>query len=363
MASTKTVQQRRAVIIDDVQKFEVDIGVTDKGDLPSSAIFTFEIKDASDPKEDLFARVATIADFEDIGEDRVVAVASDLTLFRTASAKFYYDNLETAVNAQSTLKSFIDQLVTDWESYQTQFVTVSEITTHPQLSDSIFQAAVAAYDATVVELTAATTALATAKTAYDNSVSNATDENVVLSEAQARYAESLDIKAWFDELYNAVSPASGLHAQGVAFAGSAQMSQFITLALTFRSDSQAFLGYCSTTPPSVEQKAAFQAQITTFNGDAGTAGGQRNTFQNQLATAKIALDNALTHQGQIDSWVTQKYNDYQTALLAKNSADVDISNARSQYEDAQTAYEVAQQHVDEALAAVRALDPTWVPST
>src|SRR5512136_925282 len=131
MSVTTTKQVREAVLVDGVTKFKITVTVTDKGPLPSASLLVIQINDPDDAKSDTFGRVAEILDFSTYAEDRVVAVANKQELYRLSSFVFYYDDLETAVNAQDVLKTRIDELVTNWETYDTQFETTSETTEHP----------------------------------------------------------------------------------------------------------------------------------------------------------------------------------------------------------------------------------------
>lgn len=356
MAYTQVQQIRSAVYVNDdegnlVPKFKIDVEVVDKGDLPSPRIFVIQVLDPDTPKSDVFARVARIADFEAIVTDRVVAINDaeddEDVLFRNSIFTFYYDNLDTANNAQEVLKSRIDELAEDWKTYDQEFVATSEVTDHPRATTDAFNSLVASYSSAATAEETAKDTMDSAKDDYDEAVSDAADAGTAVTEAETAYNDCVEAKGWFDALYNAFA--------GAGFVS--KSSVFASAIGTFLGQATTFLGYCTGDPPTTAQKDSFTIQI-------GTATTQKTTFEAQdIAIATAALATAFSNQGQFAAKCAAKQNAWTDAKTAKETADTTVQTKRTAYESAKTAYEAAQQATEAALAAVRALKPDWDPAT
>jgi hypothetical protein len=339
MADTTTEQVRRAISGVDAEgltiaNYEIAVSVTDKGDLPDDRLLVVTIIDPEDAKGDTFARVATIADFNDVTVDRPTAIANDEDVYRTSVFVFTYDNLETANNAQDVLKSRIDELVTDYLLFQTEFVAspTAESTIHPQVTSDTFNSLVSAYSSSA---TAEATALVTrdaAKTAYDESVVDAAEAALAVTAAQAALDDCNQAKGWFDALYNAMAAPA-----------------FATQAETFRLAAETFrtgINITGVDPVS-------EATLVTAH----------NLFANQQTIANAALATALSNQTSFAAQCAAKESALTTANTAKATADTAVATKRTAYDDAQTAYENAQQATEASLAAITALKPDFDPET
>lgn len=356
MAYTQVQQDRSAVYIEDdegnqVPKFKVVAEVIDAGDLPTKALFVIKVLDDDAPNSDEFARVARIADFDTYGTDRPEAIAAaeddDDPIFRSPVFTFYYDNLQTANNAQEVLKSRLDELVDDWRTYDEKFVATSEVTDHPRATTDAFNALVDSYSSAVTAEETAKDTMDSAKDDYDDAVSDAEDAGTAVTTAKTAYDDCVEAKGWFDALYNAFA--------GTGFVSKANI--FAADVATFLGQATTFLGYCTADPPTTAQKDAFTTQI-------GTATTKKTTFEAQdLAVATAALATALTNQGYFASKCGAKETAWEDAKTAKETADTTVQTKRTAYEDAKAAYESAQEATEAALAAVRALKPDWDPAT
>lgn len=356
MAYTEVQQDRSAVYIEDVEgnlvpKFKIVAEVISAGDLPTTALFVIEVIDEDQPKSDEFARVARIADLTAIGIDRPEAIDAatddDDILFRTPIFTFYYDDLETANNAQEVLKSRLDELVEDWRLYDEEFIATTEVTEHPRPTTDAFNSLVDAYSSAVTAEATAKDTMDDAKDAYDEAVSDAADAAAEVTSSKALWDDCVQALGWFDDLYNAfISP--GFVGKAVTFGAQ---------ATTFLAAAQTFLGQCTGDPPTTGQKDVFNTAISTF-------GTQKNTFDPQeINAANAALATAAANRISFSSMCGAKETAYEDAKTAKETADTAVSTARTTYEDAKTAYESAQEATEAALAAVRALKPSWDPAT
>jgi hypothetical protein len=328
--ATETKQIREAVTVSGVPKFKVQISVEDKGDLPSAALLVITINDELDSKEDTFARVATIPDFDELEEDRGTAVDDDETEYRTSSFILWFDNLETAVNAQKVLKEHIDELVDDYEKYQAQFVTVSEITTHPQVGESTYQSAVTAYQDAMRDTLDAQDDRDTAEEDYNDKSDEADAATVDQAKFKEISEECAQTKGFFDTLFTAFT---SLDAQGDTVLAAAE----------------AYYAAKVTSPVPDSYDVAFRNALDLFIA--------------QLKLSEAQKAQSTTEQTTFATVCGKRSNEYTSAQTAKTSADTALGNARSAFEDAQTAVETAQQAENAALAAVQALKPDFDPTS
>jgi len=368
MSDTQTQQVRTAVTVSGVEKFKVEITVLDKGDLPDIYLFVVEIIDETDPKEDSFARVTNIADFDELEIDRPTAVTTNATYYRVGTYVFYYDDLETAVNAQDVLKSRIDELVEDWQTYQGQFVTVAEVTDHPRLDASTYEAAVEAYtDARDAEAEALTTR-DEALEAYTDATTTAADAAADVTAAQTRYDKCVEAKSWHDALYSALNafitanqtfqgiPGPFREASALFYS---QAGDFITAADIYRAATDGVA--------SAPDKAAYDTAKGIYSGASGVYGSKPAAFQNAIDLWNNGITAAVEAKAASDahSYTFCQYlsNELDVAETAKETADTEVSTTRTSYEDAQTAYESAQAATEAALAAVVAMKPDFDPTS
>jgi hypothetical protein len=363
MASyTKTEQIREAVLVDGVEKYKVTVTVTDAGDLSTEYIFTINIVETSDPKDDTFARVSAILDFDDYLEDRAQAVAAGDDYYRVNYWVFYYDNLKTAVNAATTLKSRVDELVEDWRIYDKKFETVTEETEHPQVETDTFNAAVDDYDDAVEAEAEAKEERDDTKDTYDEAVADAATATTAVSDAQSKADDCATTKGYFDDLLAGVVT---FYAQANAFGlSTGQAGIFPARAKTFKTAANALRNAsCVTsncgagvTDPYDTAESTFTAQITTMETDL-------EAYRQNVKTFESLKNAATANQTLFAAKCASAQTALATAQTAKTTADEEVATARTDYEDTQTAYEVAQAKTEAALAAVRALKPSWTPST
>lgn len=328
---TTTLMVAQAVTSEGIQKFKLEVDVTDKGDLPDENIFVVEIQDPSDPKEDSFARVVTVDDLEELTKDRTTAVANNDTLYRVKSWTFFYANIDTAASAKDVLKSRIDELVEDWRTYLLKFETTSEVTDHPRVDTDTFNSLVDTYELMLGTVGVAETTRDTAKDAYDDAVTAAAEAAAALVDAESAWNDCKTAKDWFEALYGAMKQAGGLYQH----------------AGTFKAAAETFRVACTGDHPTEE--AIFVTAYTQFAG--------------QQAEALTALTTAASNLVLFDTMCATKSAEVTAAQVAKTTADTAVATQRTMYEDAQSAYEAAQSASEAALAAIRALKPDYDPTT
>jgi hypothetical protein len=361
MAATQTEQTRNAIYIDGVETFEIIITVTDAGDLPSKAVFVVQIQTQTDPKTDTFARVAAIADFTTYGTDRVAAIAAGDEYYRVTTFTFYYTDLNTGVAAADVLSSRIDELVTNWQTYDTSFVATAEIVEHPQPSLSAFEAAVAAYDTAVTAEATAKTTRDDAKTAYDLAVTDAATAAATVTATQTLYNNSLTVKGYFDACLTGLT---NLYTKSNAFSGTGTAAgAFLTNSKTYRTAAETLRGACTADPPTSAQKSAYDSAVATYNSQVGAFETDIATYRQDVTVSLAAKNTGDSNQALFAAYCSGLQTAYTTAQTAKATADTAVATTLTTYKEAQAAYVVAQANTEAALAAVRSMDPTWTPTT
>ena len=328
---TQTLMVAKAITIEGVLKFQLDVEVTVRGDLPNENIFVIEIQDPTDPKEDNFARITNIDDLEELTTDRTTAVDNDATLYRVKSWTFYYDNVNTAVNAKDLLKSRIDELVTDWRTYQTSFETTSETTEHPRVDTSVYDNLIDTYELMLGAEQEAKENRDTAQDEYNTAVADAADATTALTDAETTRDDCETSKAWFQTFYDAMKYSGG----------------FYQYTNTFKAAAESFRVTCTGDHPTEE--AIF---VTAYN-----------TFTGKQSEALTAISTAISNLALFDVLCAAKQSAVTTAQTNKTTADTTVATKRTAYEDAQSAYEAAQSASEAVLAAIRALNPNYDPTT
>jgi hypothetical protein len=374
MANTISEQTRKAVTIGSIPQFQIEAKILAKGDLPTTAVFVFQIINPEDSKLDAFTRVAAIADFSDIGEDRITAIANDQAFYRKSNVTFLYPDVETADNAQKTLKDRIDELVVDHDLFLASFDATNEQTVHPVQGEAVFTAAVTDYVAKRAATTAAevTRDAAEAKLAASvTAASSATDQLVL---AQARLTNCQTDKQAYDNMLTAFSL---LKTDGDLFAGtgeagafSTQAGIFITSSNTFHAAADKYRTDTNSEVTNAAAKAAYDAATATYGGDVATFDGQKtgfdanlNSFKQELTTAQTAIAAATAAQAVFATHCATLQTEVNTAQTAKNEADTAVENNRTAFADAQSAVESAQAAENAALAEVQTLKPDFDPLT
>ena len=347
MAVTVSQQIRKAITVDGVQKFEIEAEITNAGDLSDKYLFVMNVIDPEDAKADVFARVVTIADLAEMTTDRPTALETMVTgediLYRISAITLYLNNLATAVSTQSVLKSRLDELVTDWELYESQFVTVSETIDHPQYNMDMFTLRVEAYSTALTAQGVAETARDDAKTDYDTAVTTAADAETEVQLAQTRSNDCLEAKGWFIDLNTAMQNPSAFYGQTETLRAAADT--FLTAANVYYTAHPLLSGYQAY----LDAAAAFVSA--------------QGVFAPLQAIALTALGRATTNLADFETMCGLMADAVTAAQTAKTTADTDVGNKKTAYIDAEAAYEAAQQATEAALAAVRALKPDFDPAT
>lgn len=136
-----------------------------EGDLPYTTIFVYTITAPTDPKSDVFSRIGNISDLTTLPLTRESAVAQNKTSYLASNFSVTYDDVQTATSAKALIQSRIDQLITDWLTYQNKFVNPRE-TELPATSSTIIQAAENSYYVAAADQAKKDAALSVTSAAY-----------------------------------------------------------------------------------------------------------------------------------------------------------------------------------------------------
>lgn len=156
MAFSYATQLREAVVTDDVAKFQLEMAITDRGDVPDLGFFVMRIVNADDAKQDILERVAEVGDLFTWSTDRPTALIEGQVLYRSASVVKTYTRISDAVTAKDYLVERVNALVVDYQTYDTLFAATPAPETYefPAVSLGVLEPAIAAYVAKVEEVDA-----------------------------------------------------------------------------------------------------------------------------------------------------------------------------------------------------------------
>jgi len=187
MAITQIESSRNVVVIDSVQQFRIVTVCIEKGALPDPGIFVHQMMDTDDPAEDVFIRVSEIADFEQYLDDRVAAVIAGAEYWRSYTLTKFYTDIEVANAAKTAIQDRIDELVSGYDVYVTNFLTASDIVDLPTGEDTLLEALNSTYNTAYDTYGAAVTTEAAAQVAKDDADTALTDSQTSLQNAQTIY--------------------------------------------------------------------------------------------------------------------------------------------------------------------------------
>ena len=358
MASTTVQQTRTAIKVSGVDVYRINVEVTAAGDLPTKAIFVVEINDSTDPKLDDFARVASVADLTNVTLDRPTAVAGGDDLYRVSSWIFDYPDIETANYAQDTLKGFIDDLIKGWRIYAREFEVTTEITEHPQPDLTNFASLEVAYCTALSDETDAKDDFDAALETYTDAQTAATTAGTNVTSAQTRKDDADNAVTAYNACLAALNSLNGSATSLRSASGT-----YKTAGDTFGTAAKTFRDAATGTPPSAGEKTTFDNAKTAFDGAGSTQTSALNIYDSAKAilTPEISAANG-AHLTTLTNMAAALAAELTSAQSAKTTADTLVQTTLVTYTEAEIVYEKAQEKTEAALAAVRALDPTWDPA-
>ena len=237
-------------------KIESTVTYVKPGDLPSASIFVYSLGTADDPKTDTFLRVGTVQDITELPLGRERAIREGSTTYLSTGFFIEYSDVATAVTAKQLIQSRVDQLISDWITYTTQFVVPDNIY-FPLYDASLVASLRTAYkDAKAARVAADAAALTAAGTL--------TDAEAALAAAEEK---RLLLENLYKECQQVLATVTGLVAAETAFRGSstAFLSQVTSLTTT-ASDVTALKTYATGTytPAVAQEQSALQLPLAAL---------------------------------------------------------------------------------------------------
>lgn len=220
-------QERHTELVDGTQELFVItstmISATIPAQLPHLFVFVMKIVTRDDPKDDVLSRVARISDLTLLPQGRVAALASALGSnieYLSTSVRLAYPTLTEALDAKTAIKDRVNQLITDWAEFQSEFNAPDpspEIFTLPSVDPSQKAALIAAYKAAKEDRynkqlakAAADATLSLANTSYTNANAAVAAVQGFSSSAASVSAEMTTVSAAYSSLTSSGNTFLGL---------------------------------------------------------------------------------------------------------------------------------------------------------
>lgn len=329
MAGTHVVQTRRPVSVQTQTKYQVAARCTAAGTLPDIHLFVYQVVQPSDPKDDVFQRVAEVTDFDNYGTSRNAAITSGTFLYRSAALSVNYDDILSANGAWKELSSRLNSLVEGYDSYMEEFLTDEEglDIVYPTVDEGEKNALIADYEATLPRITTAEDDRDAEQIECSNKEFELRSLQERLQEAQADLAVVVPVQAALAVVVPSFTTAT------------AQVTAGATAARALNEASSATPG----------EQAGIRTQLSVIDGAVISLNSATSTLVSDVQTPIATLVGAL--QARVSD-LTQQVNAKQ---LEYNQCQVTLAAA-------QAAVDQARAERDAALVAVRAVCPDYVPS-
>ena len=157
-------------LADGTFQYAITASVIDQGELPHPNLFVYQYTDRVDPTQDVFTRVATPYDMENIPIGRSTAITAGNTFYLTSALVRKYSDLNTAIQAKDAVKSRVNDGVKAWYDFSSDFSgdntyyhPTADATYEVQLQDAYYAARTTRKEAEVA-LAATDVTLSTART-------------------------------------------------------------------------------------------------------------------------------------------------------------------------------------------------------
>jgi hypothetical protein len=318
-------------LVDGGFQYVITALVAEQGELPHTSLFVYQITDSVDASQDVFVRVATPYDLENVSLGREEALDTGNSYYLVSILMRKYADLNLAVQAKDAVKSRVNDGVRAWYDFKEMFTgttnyyhPTTDATYEQQLQDSYYAARTSRVAAEVALVTAEET-LATARAAADA-------QTAITETYKGQYSLIVEARAFWTNYFNAIKTTSG----GQGFAG---------LTKAYQIPVASMLSHVSNTDPQYTSLvAAYEGQESNLS-----------TFaSSEINATGLTSKTGLLHDSLLDSYnsslrlVTTKNTAVSTAVIAKKEAEATVASA--------------QAAEDAALAAAIAVCPDFVPT-
>lgn len=164
--STVLREDRTVLHIDGVPLYQVSVVCSDKGTLPDTGIFLYQIVDPNDPLQDVFVRISEVADFTATDAylpNRTNAILRGDTLWRSAVLSKTYDDINVANAAVKSIFDRVNTVINDYATYTNEFAGIDVQVYLPTTDPTQVEALKTAYDDAYTAYNAAVDAEAAAQ--------------------------------------------------------------------------------------------------------------------------------------------------------------------------------------------------------
>jgi len=324
-------QNSTTALADGTFQYVITASVTDLGELPHPNLFVHQATDVVDPTQDVFVRVATPYDLENIPIGRNTSIAAGNTYYLTSALVRKYNDLNTAVQAKDAVKSRINDGVKAWYDFDTTFSgdttyyhPTADATYEVQLQDAYYAARTTTQEAETA-LVAAELALSTSRT-----LAALQAEVVTAYKTQLEYiTRAREFWAQFKAAVGTINGSSG-------FAAATNTYQVFVRQM-----------FTAEVSPTDEMYPIYLASINAQDTTLFTQSGKEPVI-GQLDTE---LNNSYTY-------LTTNLAQSQAQLVIKNNA---VSSATISKKEAEATLASAQTAQDAALATAVLICPSFVP--
>jgi len=321
-------------------KYQITCTCTVAGELPDTYLFVYDVVVPADAKQDAFVRVANPYDLEHVVVGRAAALAAGVLRFRTNEMVVRYVDLQLAVQAKTAIGSRIDTAILLWYAFKTDFesTTPPSVDPHPTTDQELLQTLTDVYKAAIAAREAAEEAVVTAMQAVTDAVTAAATAASLVQVylRETTFCQTGRVTYW--------ASTNGVKAGTIALAGASR---------TF-----------------------FNAQVAWYNATgyvypgAAPPSGIWLTFYNQLVAMAAALTSWAVSEPFValldtafSAFCVDASTGYSIAVTAKAVADVAVATAQTDKNKADADLAAAIAAEDAALAAIKAVCPTFDPSS
>lgn len=326
-------------------KYQITTTVVTEGELPDVFLFVYDIVQVVDPKQDAFVRVGNPYDLENVIAGRDAAIAAGATRYRTNMFVVRYTDLELAVQAKQAVAQRIDTAVNTWYTFKEQFRSLDPppLDPRPTTDEEYLQTLTTAYKDAIAARQAAEAGVVTSTEAIKDAeaAAAAAAQIVAIYQTEVTFCQTGRVTYW--------ASASGI-LTGVANLAGAFKTYFNSMIIWFNANNPTYhTGHYPGIPPAPGVWYAFYAYLVSV----------------ELALQSWAVSEP--YMALFDTSITDfcsgATTGYTIAVNDKSNKDNAVSTAQTEKEKADATLATAQANEDAALAAIKAVCPTFDPST
>lgn len=424
--TTKTIvnEVRSILSVGGIATYRIALDCTDKGDLPDTGLFVYQIVNELDPQTDVFVRIAELVDVIGnavIPNTRSAALSAQSEYFRSDLLTKDYTDLDTANSAVTAIFDRINALTNDYNNAYTNFIgvptediefpspepsEVENLKTAYNTSYDAYNDALAEQSAAEAGLAGPQTYLATVQTALDEWKQMLTYENLRvadLSSVQGTFNTYVGQGESFTSYVNGVVTTYGTRFGSTTLKIDAQVGGYVsavvadlgkTVVQTYPggSDTGTLVAYNNTTrtwwvvpigastflridqievDPSpgtgvgrmipTSATSAVQVGMGPMDSEITTLRNTKDTFVGYTATARTEVVKAGTVLSGLSSDTTYIQARIDEYTALLAGAQQSITDSQVAYNTAQGNTQTAYTALEDAYDAAKTVCPNWTP--